>query len=47
MEIYFAFFFLPAKMKKETPPTLQHICKPHKLMLKTKACKRAAILLTH
>ena len=47
MEIYFVFFFPPQKKKKETPPTLQHICKPHEPTLKTKACKRAAILLTH
>lgn len=43
----FCFFFPPQKKKKETPPTLQHICKPHEPTLKTKACKRAAILLTH
>lgn len=42
MEIYFF-----AKKKKEPIPTLQHICKPYEPMLKTKVCKRFAILLAH
>jgi len=42
-QIYFVF---SSPLKKKTPK-LQHICKPHEQTLKAKACKRAAILLTH
>jgi len=43
----FCFFFPPQKKKKETSPTLQHICKPSRADAQTKACKRAAILPAH
>jgi hypothetical protein len=32
-------FFLPPRKDKETPPTKQHICKPHKPTRKPKFAK--------
>lgn len=36
----FCFFLFPAKKKKETPPTLQTLPKPHEPTLKPKLCQR-------
>jgi hypothetical protein len=40
MEIYFVFFSHPQKKKKETPPTLHTLAKPHEPTLKPKLCQR-------
>jgi hypothetical protein len=47
MEIYFVFFLPPQKKKKETPPTLHTLAKPHEPTLKTKALPKSAISPTH
>lgn len=45
MEIYFVFFFPPSKKKKEIPPTLHTLPKPHEPTLKKpKLCQRVQFL---
>jgi hypothetical protein len=46
MEIYFVFFFPPAKKEEGNSAHIAHIGKPHKPTLQAKLCQRVQFLPT-
>jgi hypothetical protein len=47
MEFILFFSSHPQKKKKETPPTLQHICKPAQANAQTKGLQKSCNFATH